>query len=67
MKKLKLTEEQIAYILKQAEDGTAVAGVCRKAENSDATFYNWRKNYAGLLPTEMKQLLQLEEVRRPSK
>jgi hypothetical protein len=27
-------------VLKQAEDGVAIADVCRKAGNSDATFYN---------------------------
>lgn len=52
---------QIAFILKQAEDGTPVAQVCRKAGISDATFYNWRKKYAGLMPSEMKRLKQLEE------
>ncbi|MHC2298051.1 hypothetical protein ACVJBD_002257 [Rhizobium mongolense] len=31
MKKTKFTEAQIAFILKQAEDGVAVAEVCRKA------------------------------------
>ena len=47
--------------LKQAEDGSAVAEGCRKAGISEATFYNWRKKYAGLLPSEMKRLRQLEE------
>ncbi len=47
--------------LKQAEDGSAVAEVCRKAAISEATFYNWRKKYAGLMPSEMKRLRQLEE------
>lgn len=61
MKKIKFTEAQIAFILKQAEDGTAIAEVCRKAGISDATFYNWRKKYAGLVPSEMKRLRQLEE------
>jgi putative transposase len=28
---------------------------------TDATFYNWRKKYAGLMPSEMKRLRQLEE------
>ena len=28
---------------------------------SDATFYNWRKKYAGLMPSEMKRLRQLED------
>ena len=26
-----------------------------------ATFYNWRKKYAGLMPSEMKRLKQLED------
>ncbi|MEJ0095240.1 MAG: transposase [Methylocella sp.] len=61
MKKTKFTEAQIAFILRQAEDGVAVAEVCRKAGLSDAPFYNWRKKYAGLMPSEMKRLRQLEE------
>jgi len=47
--------------LRQAEDGTAVAEVCRKAGISEATFYVWKKKYAGLMPSEMKRLRQLEE------
>ena len=27
----------------------------------DATYYTWRKKYAGLMPSEMKRLRQLEE------
>ena len=61
MKATKFTAAPIAFVLKQAEDGTAVAEVCRKAGISDATFYNWRKRYAGLMPSEMKRLRQLEE------
>jgi putative transposase len=61
MKKSKFSEAQIAFILKQAEDGTAVGEVCREAGISEATFYNWRKKYAGLMPSEMKRLRQLEE------
>jgi putative transposase len=48
-------------VLKQAEDGTAIGEVCRKAGISEATFYNWRKKYAGLMPSEMKRLRQLED------
>lgn len=55
------SEAQIAFVLKQAEDGTAVGEVCRKAGISEATFYNWRKRYAGLMPSEVKRLRQLEE------
>ena len=61
MKKTKFSEGQIAFILRQAEEGTAISEVCRKAGISEATFYNWRKKYGGLLPSEMKRLKQLEE------
>lgn len=61
MKKSNFTESQIVFILKQAEDGTAISDVCRKAGISDATFYNLRKKYSGLLPSEMRRLRQLEE------
>jgi putative transposase len=61
MKKSRFSEQQIAFILRQAEEGTAVAEVCRKAGISEASFYNWRKKYGGLMPSEMKRLKQLEE------
>jgi len=61
MKASKFSEAQIAFVLKQAEDGTAIGEVCRKAGISEATFYNWRKKYAGLVPSEMKRLRQLED------
>jgi len=43
MKKTKFSEQQIAFILLQAEEGTTVGEVCRKAGISEATYYNWRK------------------------
>lgn len=55
MKRTKFSEAQIAFVLKQAEDGTSVGEVCRKAGISEATYYNWRKKYAGLRPSEMKR------------
>jgi putative transposase len=42
-------------------DGVAVAEVCRKAGISEATYFNWKKKYDGLLPTEMRRLKQLED------
>ena len=45
MKKSRFSEQQIAYILRQAEEGTSVEEVCRKAGISEATCYNWRKKY----------------------
>jgi putative transposase len=61
MKKSKFSEQQIAFILKQAEDGTTVEEVCRKAGISIQTYYRWRSKYGGLMPSEMKRLKQLEE------
>lgn len=61
MKRSKFSEQQMAFILRQAEEGTPVAEVCRKAGISEATYYNWRKKYGGLMPSEMKRLKQLDE------
>lgn len=32
-----------------------------KAGISDATFYNWKKRYGGLTPSEVKRMRQLED------
>ncbi|CCE00703.1 Insertion element ISR1 uncharacterized 10 kDa protein A3 [Bradyrhizobium sp. STM 3809] len=61
MKASKLSEAQTAFVLKQAEDGLAVAEVRRKAGISQTTYFNWKKKYAGLMPSEMKRLPELEE------
>ena len=61
VKKSKYTEQQIAFALKQAELGTPVEELCRKMGISDATFYNWKKKYGGLGPSELRRLKQLEE------
>ena len=61
MKKKRFSEAQISFVLQQAEGGTPVGEVCRKAGISDATFYNWRKKYGGMMPSEVKRLKQLEE------
>lgn len=61
MKRSKFTDAQIAFFLKQTEEGMSVAEVCRKAGIAEATFYNWRKKYGGLMPSEMRRLKQLDE------
>ena len=61
MKRSKFTEQRITFALKQAELGTPVKEVCRKIGISDATFYNWKKKYGGLGPSELRRLRQLEE------
>jgi putative transposase len=64
MKKSKYTDEQIAFALRQAETGTPVEEVIRKMGISEATFYNWKKRYGGLGPSEVRRLKQLEEENR---
>jgi putative transposase len=48
MKASKFSDAQKAFIIKQGEDGTPVAEICRKAGISQATYFNWKKKYAGL-------------------
>ena len=38
MKKSRFSEQQIAFVLRQAEEGKSVAEVCRKAGISEASF-----------------------------
>ena len=59
MKASKFSEVQKAFILKQGEQGTPVADICRKAGISQATYFNWKKRYGGpsrpcLRPTECR-------------
>ena len=61
MKASKFSDAQKAFILKQGADGMPVADVCRKAGISQATYFNWKKKYNGLLPDEMRRLKQLED------
>lgn len=61
MKASKFTDAQKAFILKQGADGRPVAEICRKAGISEATYFNWKKKYEGLLPDEMRRLKLLED------
>ena len=61
MKASKFTDAQKAFVIKQGEEGTPVAEVCRKTGISHATYFNWKKKYAGLLPSEMRRLRELED------
>lgn len=61
MKASRFSEAQKAFILKQGADGMPVADICRKAGISQATYFNWKKKYDGLPPSEMRRLKQLED------
>jgi len=55
------TEEQIVAVLRQVEAGTHVEEVCRKAGISEATYYLWKRQYAGVGVSELRELRQLRE------
>ena len=61
MKKSRFSEARIVTILKEYESGKDVKSIAREHGITPATFYNWKKKYGGLLPSEMKRLKQLED------
>lgn len=67
MKASKFSDAQKAYVLRQGEEGVPVAEVCRKAGISQATYFNWKKKFGGMLPSEVKKLRALEEENRQLK
>jgi putative transposase len=54
-------EEEILRVLREAESGDSVVEVCRKHGISQQTFYLWKKKYAGLGLSELRELRQLRE------
>jgi putative transposase len=65
--KKRFIEQQIAFALRQAEAGTPISDITRKMGVSDATFYRWKKQYAGLGINEIRRMKQREEENRKLK
>lgn len=59
--KKRFSEEQIVQILHEAEGGVAVRDVCRKHNVSEQTFYRWRKQFAGMTVTDIRQFKTLQK------
>jgi putative transposase len=55
------SEEEILRVLREAESGDTVVEICRKHGISQQTFYLWKKKYAGLGLSELRELRQLRE------
>lgn len=64
MKTKRFSEEQIVYALRQAEGGEKATEVCRKMGVSEQTFYTWKRKYAGMGISELRELRQLREENR---
>lgn len=65
MKRKKYNPEQIVKKLRQADaalsSGNTVEQVCRQLEISDATYYNWRKQYGQMKLNQVKNLKSLQK------
>jgi len=60
MKKARFTESQIISIRTQQEKGISVTDICREQSISKATFFNWKGNYGGMTPSQLRRLKELE-------
>ena len=56
MKASRFTAAQKAFVVKQCNEGTMVAEICRKAGISSATYFNWKKKDEGLMPSQMRPI-----------
>jgi putative transposase len=61
VKKKRFSVEQITAVLQQVSGGVPVGDVCRQVGVSEQTFYRWKKEYAGMLPSEARELKQLRD------
>ena len=55
------SEEQIITALRQVDGGVSVQEVCRQMGVSETTFYVWKRKYAGIGVSELRELRQLRE------
>lgn len=61
MRKSRYTEEQITNAIKASECGVKVKDICEDLGISEATFYSWKKKYAGLSSEEGRRIKELED------
>ncbi|EBT2498001.1 TPA: transposase, partial [Salmonella enterica subsp. enterica serovar Muenchen] len=64
MRKARFTEHQIIAVIKSVGAGRAVKDVCREVGISEATWYNWKSKYGGMVASDIKKIKELEDENR---
>ena len=64
MKRSRFFGIQTLVIIKQAESGVPVSGLCREHGMSAASFYKWRAKYGGMDASLMGRMKELEDENR---
>ncbi|KQU20749.1 Hin recombinase [Methylobacterium sp. Leaf94] len=61
MPRKRFANKQIAFALRQAENGVTVDEVCRRMGVSEPTFYHWKKLFVGMGVPKVRRLKQPED------
>jgi len=61
VKKKRVSVEQIAAVLQQADGGVPIGDICRQVGISEQTYDRWKKVYGGMPPSEARELKQRRE------
>ncbi len=65
MARKRYSDEDILKLLREIElslsSGTDVPTACRAAGVSDATYYNWRKKFGGMVKSQLSELKAVEK------
>ena len=64
MKTARFSDAQIMGILRQAESGVPISGLCRGHGMSSASFYKWRSKYGGMDASMVSELKAMADENR---
>jgi len=60
MRHSQFTDQEIAHLLLEANEGVPVEEICRTSHVSVRTFYRWKRKFGGLTPRAVLQMKDLE-------
>ncbi len=65
MARKRFSDEDVLNLLRQIDlelaSGADVQSACRKVGVSDATYYNWRKRFGGMVKSQLQEFKTLEK------